>query len=60
MSNSFCLSQVHGCFLFYYRLSVSNDLKVDAERDLTDIGANKIPVFALNKVKSYLDIKKKI
>ena len=32
------------------RLSVSNDLRVDAERDLRDIGANKIEVYPLNKV----------
>ncbi|ESO95520.1 hypothetical protein LOTGIDRAFT_117101, partial [Lottia gigantea] len=32
-------------------LSVSNDLKVDAERDLRDIGAGKIEVYALNKLK---------
>ncbi|KAL3856506.1 hypothetical protein ACJMK2_011256 [Sinanodonta woodiana] len=32
-------------------LSVSNDLKVDAERDLRDIGAGKIDVHALNKFK---------
>lgn len=31
-------------------VSVSNDLKYDAERDLRDIGANKIEVHALNKV----------
>ncbi|KAF6039694.1 hypothetical protein EB796_001994 [Bugula neritina] len=31
--------------------SVSADLKVDAERDLSDIGASKIPVYALNKFK---------
>ncbi|XP_076453245.1 protein strawberry notch homolog 1-like isoform X2 [Babylonia areolata] len=30
-------------------LSVSNDLKVDAERDLEDIGAKNIKVYALNK-----------
>lgn len=30
-------------------LSVSSDLKYDAERDLLDIGASKIPVHALNK-----------
>uniref|UniRef100_A0A673JCA5 Protein strawberry notch homolog 2-like n=1 Tax=Sinocyclocheilus rhinocerous TaxID=307959 RepID=A0A673JCA5_9TELE len=30
--------------------SVSNDLKYDAERDLRDIDAPNIPVFALNKV----------
>ncbi|XP_043089366.1 protein strawberry notch homolog 2-like, partial [Puntigrus tetrazona] len=29
--------------------SVSNDLKYDAERDLKDIDAPNIPVFALNK-----------
>lgn len=29
---------------------MSNDLKYDAERDLRDIGAGKIEVFALNKV----------
>lgn len=33
-------------------ISVSNDLKYDAERDLRDIGAGKIEVFALNKVLS--------
>ncbi|XP_046980901.1 protein strawberry notch isoform X1 [Schistocerca americana] len=32
-------------------VSVSNDLKYDAERDLRDIGANKIEVHALNKFK---------
>ncbi|KAK3589794.1 hypothetical protein CHS0354_015798 [Potamilus streckersoni] len=32
-------------------LSVSNDLKVDAERDLRDIGAGKVDVHALNKFK---------
>ncbi|KAI5616542.1 strawberry notch-like 2a [Silurus asotus] len=31
--------------------SVSNDLKYDAERDLRDIDALNIPVFALNKIK---------
>ncbi|KAB5535796.1 hypothetical protein PHYPO_G00122050 [Pangasianodon hypophthalmus] len=31
--------------------SVSNDLKYDAERDLKDIDAPNIPVFALNKIK---------
>ena len=31
-------------------LSVSNDLRVDAERDLRDIGAGKIEVHPLNKV----------
>uniref|UniRef100_A0A8C2I8H7 Protein strawberry notch homolog 2 n=1 Tax=Cyprinus carpio TaxID=7962 RepID=A0A8C2I8H7_CYPCA len=31
--------------------SVSNDLKYDAERDLRDIDAPNIPVFALNKIK---------
>lgn len=31
-------------------LSVSNDLRYDAERDLRDIGAKKINVFPLNKV----------
>jgi hypothetical protein len=29
---------------------VSNDLRVDAERDLQDIGASKIRVYPLNKV----------
>lgn len=33
-------------------VSVSNDLKYDAERDLSDIGASNIEVFALNKVTS--------
>nr|CAH7748970.1 unnamed protein product [Callosobruchus chinensis] len=32
-------------------VSVSNDLKYDAERDLRDIGAGKIEVHALNKFK---------
>ncbi|XP_017462761.1 PREDICTED: protein strawberry notch isoform X2 [Rhagoletis zephyria] len=32
-------------------ISVSNDLKYDAERDLQDIGASKIVVHALNKFK---------
>ncbi|XP_025091895.1 protein strawberry notch homolog 1-like isoform X1 [Pomacea canaliculata] len=32
-------------------LSVSNDLRVDAERDLRDIGAGKIEVYPLNKFK---------
>ncbi|KAJ8979809.1 hypothetical protein NQ317_001299 [Molorchus minor] len=32
-------------------VSVSNDLKYDAERDLKDIGAGKIEVHALNKLK---------
>lgn len=31
--------------------SVSADLKVDAERDLADIGADGVPVHALNKLK---------
>lgn len=31
-------------------ISVSNDLKYDAERDLNDIGAGKIEVYPLNKV----------
>lgn len=37
-----------------FRLSVSNDLKVDSERDLRDIGATKIDVHALNKVNSII------
>lgn len=32
-------------------ISVSNDLRYDAERDLHDIGAGKINVYALNKLK---------
>ncbi|XP_067135258.1 protein strawberry notch homolog 1-like isoform X1 [Centruroides vittatus] len=40
-------------------LSVSNDLKYDAERDLKDIGANKIEVHALNKFK-YAKISSKV
>jgi len=32
-------------------VSVSNDLKYDSERDLRDIGASKIEVHALNKVR---------
>ncbi|KAL4705853.1 hypothetical protein ACJJTC_019288, partial [Scirpophaga incertulas] len=32
-------------------VSVSNDLKYDAERDLRDIGAGRIPVYPLNKFK---------
>lgn len=31
-------------------VSVSNDLKYDAERDLGDIGANMIEVYHMNKV----------
>jgi hypothetical protein len=31
-------------------LSVSNDLKYDAQRDFSDIGANKMQVHSLNKV----------
>ena len=37
---------------------VSNDLRYDAERDLRDIGAGKIEVLALNKVR--LDAEKKV
>jgi hypothetical protein len=38
-------------FLFHFRrLSVSNDLKYDAMRDLRDVGAKKIKVYSLNKV----------
>lgn len=36
--------------LFPHRVSVSNDLKYDSERDLRDIGAGKIEVHSLNKV----------
>lgn len=32
-------------------LSVSNDLKYDAQRDFNDIGATKISVYSLNKLK---------
>lgn len=32
-------------------ISVSNDLRYDAERDLRDIGASRIHVYALNKLK---------
>lgn len=32
-------------------VSVSSDLKFDAERDMRDIGASKIPIHALNKMK---------
>lgn len=32
-------------------VSVSNDLKFDAERDLEDIGTTNIKVYSLNKVK---------
>lgn len=35
-------------------ISVSNDLKYDAERDLHDIGASKIEVHRLNKVNAIL------
>ena len=34
-------------------LSVSNDLKYDAERDFTDIGANRIKINSLNKVLAF-------
>lgn len=37
--------------LFFFRFSVSNDLKYDAERDLRDIGAKNIQVHSLNKVR---------
>ncbi|KAK2722406.1 hypothetical protein QYM36_002818 [Artemia franciscana] len=37
-------------------VSVSSDLKIDSERDLRDIGADKIKVYALNKLK-YADIR---
>ncbi|GFR58766.1 protein strawberry notch homolog 1 [Elysia marginata] len=40
-------------------LSVSNDLKVDAERDLRDIGAGHIDVFSLNKFKYYSKLSSK-
>ncbi|RUS79533.1 hypothetical protein EGW08_012701 [Elysia chlorotica] len=40
-------------------LSVSNDLKVDAERDLRDIGAGHIDVFSLNKFKYYYKLSSK-
>lgn len=32
-------------------ISVSNDLKYDAQRDLRDIGASKLTVYSLNKLK---------
>ena len=35
----------------HHRLSVSNDLKYDAMRDLKDIGASNIPVHSLTKFK---------
>lgn len=37
-------------------MSVSNDLKIDAERDLRDVGASKIKVHALNKVNAYVNL----
>lgn len=37
-------------FFLLFRVSVSNDLKYDSERDLRDIGAGKIEVHSLNKV----------
>ncbi|CAG5124587.1 unnamed protein product [Candidula unifasciata] len=40
-------------------LSVSNDLKVDAERDLRDIGASHIDVYPLNKFKYYSKLSSK-
>ncbi|XP_012940832.1 protein strawberry notch homolog 1 [Aplysia californica] len=40
-------------------LSVSNDLRVDAERDLRDIGAGHIDVYPLNKFKYYAKISSK-
>jgi len=36
--------------ILFLRLSVSNDLKYDARRDLDDIGAQFIEVHPLNKV----------
>ena len=44
------LLQLNTHQLFYSRLSVSNDLKYDAQRDLYDIGAQFIEVHPLNKV----------
>lgn len=38
-------------FSTFFRFSVSNDLKYDAERDLRDIGAKNIQVNSLNKVR---------
>ena len=40
-------------FLIVRRLSVSNDLRVDAKRDLRDISASRIEVHPLNKVNSF-------
>lgn len=37
-------------------ISVSNDLKYDAERDLKDIGASRIEVHSLNKVSDSLNV----
>lgn len=34
-------------------VSVSNDLKYDSERDLKDIGASKVEVYSLNKVRYF-------
>lgn len=45
--------------LVCFRLSVSNDLKYDSERDLRDIGAGKIEVHSLNKFK-YAKISSKV
>ncbi len=36
-------------------LSVSNDLKFDAQRDFSDIGAGKMKIHALNKVEFLID-----
>ncbi|XP_033117655.1 protein strawberry notch homolog 1-like, partial [Anneissia japonica] len=42
---------VNLCNFTDHRLSVSNDLKYDAQRDLKDIGASNISVHSLNKFK---------
>lgn len=39
-------------------MSVLNDLKVDVERDFSDIGVGRIEVYVFNKV-FYLYLKKK-
>jgi hypothetical protein len=44
------LLQLNRHQLFYPRLSVSNDLKYDAQQDLYNIGAQFIEVHPLNKV----------
>ena len=44
---------IHTCYRLSARFSVSNDLRLDAQRDLADIGAD-IKVYCLSKVSRYV------